>query len=67
MYAEPSVPFYMALSVYLPLFVLAFLAVYGTLRLVLCSVVRFSSMWNERGRRAFRTHGMHLPPAPGRA
>ena len=64
MYPEPNVPFYMALSVYLPLFVLAFLAVYGILRLAICTVARFSSMWNERGRGAFRTHGMHPPPAP---
>jgi len=64
MYAEPSVPFYMALSVYAPLFVLAFFAVYGTLRLLFCGLSRLSCIWNERGRGAFGKHNMHLPPAP---
>ncbi len=64
MYAEPSVPFYMALSVYVPLFVLAFFAVYGTLRLVFCSLRRLGCIWNERGPGAFGAHDMRLPPAP---
>jgi len=67
MYPEPSVPFYMAVSVYVPLLVLAFFIVYGTLRLFLCSLQRVASLWNERGHAAPRTRGMHLPPTPGRA
>ena len=67
MYAEPSVPFYMVLSVYFPLLVLAYFTVYGALRLVVCCASRVATLWNERGRGALGTHGVHLPPKPGRA
>ncbi len=67
MYPEPSVPFYMALSVYVPMLVLAFFMVYGTLRLFLCGLHRFASLWSEPGHGAHRPRGMHLPPTPGRA
>lgn len=67
MHPEPSVPFYMALSVYVPLFILAWFLVYGTLRLCLCSLRRIASRWSERGQSALGTRGMHLPPTPGRA
>lgn len=68
MYAEPSVPFYMALSVYVPLFVLAYFAVYAMLRLFVFTVTRVTDRWNARRHGTLRTHGMHLPHTPaGRA
>ena len=67
MVPEPSVPFYMALSVYVPLLIIAYLAVYGTLRLFFWGLRRLASQGNERGRDALGTREMHLPPAAGRA
>ena len=67
MYPEPSAPFYMVLSVYVPLLVIAFFAVYACARLFVCALTRVTALWNTRGRGATGTQGMHLPPAPGRA
>jgi hypothetical protein len=68
MYPEPTVPFYMALSVYVPLIILAYFAVYLTLRLFVFAVERLAARWNARGRDTLGKHGMHLPHAPaGRA
>lgn len=65
MYPEPTVPFYMVLSVYVPLIILAYFAVYLTLRLFVFTVERLAARWNARERDELGARGMHLPHAPG--
>jgi hypothetical protein len=58
----------MVLSVYVPLIILAYFAVYFTLRLFVCAAERLVARWNARERDNLGARGMHFPHAPaGRA
>jgi len=50
MYPEPSVPFYCVLSVYIPLLLLAYLAVFLTLSAVVSSVRGIASVLQRAAR-----------------
>ena len=50
MYPEPSVPFYCVLSVYIPLLLIAYLALYLTLTVVVGCVRRIASVLHREAR-----------------
>ena len=52
MYPEPSVPFYCVLSVYIPLLLAAYLAVFLTLSAVVSTVRGIASVLRRLGRAA---------------
>lgn len=67
MYTEPSIPFYMALSIYVPLVLIAYLIVFLALSAIIGGLKRFVSLVSKHVPEEPEAKGLGMTPRPTKA